>query len=132
MPADGTVEAANDGDDSDEWTESVYEALSAEERERVQQLRPPAVDGELIIGRLTSAMDTLAREQAARGADYETPEREVASPPPPPPAPTDVWLPTADESGKVYFFNRLTGETSWTRPEAKELDGGPGHEGTAV
>ncbi|ETO59753.1 hypothetical protein F444_21959 [Phytophthora nicotianae P1976] len=29
----------------------------------------------------------------------------------------DPWEEVADESGVVYFYNRSTGETSWTRPE---------------
>ncbi|KAG2773894.1 hypothetical protein PC129_g16153 [Phytophthora cactorum] len=37
----------------------------------------------------------------------------------------DPWEEVADESGTVYFYNRNTGETSWTRPEAAE-------EGTAA
>ncbi|KAK1937928.1 EIN3-binding F-box protein 1 [Phytophthora citrophthora] len=29
------------------------------------------------------------------------------------------WEEVADEAGSVYFYNRNTGETSWTRPEAE-------------
>ncbi|KAF4146682.1 WW domain-containing protein [Phytophthora infestans] len=33
--------------------------------------------------------------------------------------PEDPWEEVADESGAVYFYNRNTSETSWTRPKAK-------------
>jgi hypothetical protein len=36
-------------------------------------------------------------------------------------AAVDTWEEVADESGSVYFFNRETGETSWTLPAPGQL-----------
>jgi hypothetical protein len=34
----------------------------------------------------------------------------------------DSWEEAADDTGHVYFYNRMTGESSWTRPEIHVVD----------
>ncbi|TMW62252.1 hypothetical protein Poli38472_009745 [Pythium oligandrum] len=41
----------------------------------------------------------------------------------------DPWEEVADEAGDVYFYNRLTGESSWTRPEEDQANDEPAGNG---
>eukprot|EP00824_Muranothrix_gubernata_P003037 TRINITY_DN1375_c0_g1_i3.p1 TRINITY_DN1375_c0_g1~~TRINITY_DN1375_c0_g1_i3.p1 ORF type:complete len:601 (+),score=125.03 TRINITY_DN1375_c0_g1_i3:100-1902(+) len=56
----------------------------------------------------------------SRPAELDPVEEEIPPPPPPPPASAepvqDEWEQLCTDDGQVYYYNKQTGETSWTHP----------------
>ncbi|GMF10179.1 unnamed protein product [Phytophthora lilii] len=96
------------------WSE-VYDAGSGEVcyYNRMTQQVVAAVDGPPPEMQVDDILLELLVDEAPQAEPAQ--EAQTAEP-------EDLWEEVADESGSVYFYNRNTGEASWTHPDlAPEL-----------
>lgn len=71
--------------------------------------------------KIVECPDPVAEQQEQEQQQNPPPQADPVVAPTVPDGPPELWVETKTESGKSYFYHSVTRETTWTRPDGRNV-----------